>query len=171
MPIENNLTEIMEKTKIKMKINEMSVKYIECDHCSFEKSCLLPEDDAETLFHWTCPHCAKRWAGQFRENGELFLESVEESSHTVYILIEMEENFVPWMVLVQPRVEHSGEKTKSGVSVSLKIISAESDKITNPRNFPQYRAVMPEHSVSSDNSDRKWSEFLPEKLFGKDFSD
>jgi len=128
---------------MKPRINTILLKYIECKKCGFERSCPLPENEPGKKFKWTCPQCDKKWSGGFRKNGNLFVNAdTKKSSNTNYILIEVNENLVPWILLVQNQTNGTGKNIKSEPSKSLILFSTAQDKINNPQAFPQYRAIL-----------------------------
>lgn len=154
---------------MKPKIYEVVVKYIGCKECGFERGYPLPEKRSNESFYWKCPQCDKKWISNFSKTGDLFVKSdTRKSSDTDvnYILLETNENFIPWILIVQKK-----EEIKFSESKSLILFSVMQDKTNNPRNFPQYKAVLQNAGTLEDKPDLETVDFLPEKFLEIDFSE
>jgi len=127
---------------MRLKINEIPVKYIECASCHFEKSCLLPETALYERFNWRCSRCNQAWSGIIQADGIIQAElDTEKSTDKDYILIEKSKGLIPWVLLVQKQTDQSDGHPDFNQPTTLYLFSVEYDKVNNPQGFPQYRAI------------------------------
>jgi len=126
---------------MKPRINELTVKYIECGNCRFEKSCLLPEVNLCERFNWNCPQCRQSWSGILLTDNDFEIEACSEQSKIEeYILVKKHKDFIPWILLAQKHSADQENTTESEPASTFYLFAAQHDAINNPHGLLQYEA-------------------------------